>query len=110
MIAAILASTIGRYLIITVVSTVLGLGGLAWLRYQARAPYQAQVTELKGIIVKRDQTAAADRKLAEEEAARAEGFRNELDKIVEGAAHQPASCRLDAGDLKRLRGLAGTDK
>ena len=94
-----------RYVIIALVSSAVGLGGIAWLRYSARAPYQAQVVELKDVIKKRDAAASADRQLAEAEAKRAEELKDEIAKLGTGA-----SCKLSAPELERLRKLAGPDK
>jgi uncharacterized membrane protein YtjA (UPF0391 family) len=94
-----------RYVVIALVTSALSFGGIAWLRYSARAPYQAQVVELKDVIKKRDAAANADRQLAEAEAKRAEELKDEIAKLGAGA-----SCRLSPDELKRLQRLSGANK
>lgn len=106
LVTAIFGSAILRTVAISLLGAAISMGGMAWLRYSARAPYQAQVVELKDIIKKRDATVDADRKLAEAEAQRAEGLKDDLSKL----STLVGSCKLSAVELSKLRKLSGTDK
>lgn len=99
-----LVNPVIRYAVMTVLVSGVGLGALTWLRHSARAPYAAQVVELKDVIKKRDAAAEADRRQAAAAEARAEDLRHELDDITKSAG--TAACKLSAAELARLHKLS----
>ena len=100
-----LAGPIMRWVIMGIV----GVGFLAWVRADARAPLNEQITELRQIIVNRERVAEQDRKAAERHAERAKELEDELDKIVQTANADAGACRLSDSERKRLLQLAGSN-
>jgi len=95
----------GRY----VVMGVLSVGFMAWIRADARAPYRAEIVELKKAAAAREKLEADDRKVAESNAQRAGELQAELGKLIEISRAAPAACKFSDDELKRLRHLAGTN-
>lgn len=110
-----LSGPIGRWLLISAVS----LGFMAWLRADARAPYEAKVTELETAIRNRDMNAERDRRLAEAQATEATERSDALERMLaelkvvaaeDVAAAASAGCKLSPPDLDRLRKLGSTTR
>jgi type VI protein secretion system component VasK len=99
-----------RWVAVVGIGLVISGVGAGWLRSDARAPYEKQITELKDIIKKRDAAAAADKALVDAQTAQAAELQNELDKMVETAAHTPDACKLTPGELSSLRKLSGAHR
>jgi len=101
-----ITGTIGRYLLIGVVA----VGFLAWIRYDAAAPYRAETAALREGLARRiaiEQADAARARAAEEEAARLAG---QLEQIVNEANQDNGACRFTELERKRLLTLATGNK
>lgn len=110
-----LSGPIGRWLLISAVS----LGFMAWLRADARAPYEARVVELQTAIRNRDENAERDRRLAEAQATEATERNDALERMLaevknvaaeDVAAAASAGCKLAPTDIERLRKLGSTGR
>ncbi len=82
----------------------LALGGLAWLRYDAAAPYRAAVVKLHKDAAKNEAIAEADTIRADVAEAALASAQAQLESLIHD--QKPDACRLSADDVKRLRVLA----
>jgi hypothetical protein len=79
------------------------LGALAWVRADARAPYQAEIVDLRKAAADSAKIAADDTKRQLEDVEESEREKANLRDII--ASLKTGACRPDAQQLKRLRGL-----
>ncbi len=94
-----LGGAVGKYVLIGA----LALGGLAWVRHNAAAPYKAEIASLRIAAQKKEAIVEADtaRKLAD--VAETEEENTRLRDII--STLSVTSCRPEPAQLERLKKL-----
>jgi hypothetical protein len=100
---AIIKGLAGNAIIQYVGIGLVALGALAWIRADARAPYKAEIVDLRKAAETSAKISAEDAKKQLEDAEESERERANLRDII--ASLKTGACRPDPQQLKRLRGL-----
>lgn len=95
-----LTSTIGRYFILALIA----FGLFAYARFDAQAPLQDAIDQMRQAAANKERIAKADRDRAD----KAEAEKARLNATLESLIHETkaSSCKFDPATLDRLRDLA----
>lgn len=99
-IISLLTGTIGRYLILAVVS----VGFLAWIRADAASPYKTAIVELRKASERKDEIIRRDAERQLNDMQRQSQLESRLNDIL--STQNADSCRLSERELVSLRDLA----
>lgn len=95
-------SAIGKYLVIAAVA----LGAITWIRHDAKAPYQREISALRSAAAQKDRLLLADAARAEIDRAEKERLEATIEAIAHEARLSPTACKLSPAELERLYQLS----
>mgnify|MGYP001617074197 CR=1 FL=1 len=97
-----ITGSIARYLLIGAV----GIGALAWVRHEVRAPLMREIFALHAANANYELIAENDRKRADVAEADLAKVDATLEGLIKDANAKQTACRISPDELKRLQQLA----